>query len=111
MKIAIASIAGVVFALTGAQAMAADAEAGKSKYDSVCAACHGAKGEGTDVYPSLKGQSQDEVAEVLALYKAGDKEALKEKGLAGDDYAQMAPNAAALSEEDMKNLGAYIESL
>ncbi|MFW6379272.1 MAG: c-type cytochrome [Guyparkeria sp.] len=111
MRSMIASLAGLAFALMGPQAMAADADAGKSKYDSVCAACHGAKGEGSDVYPSLQGQSQDEVAEVLALYKAGDKEALKEKGLAGDDYAQMAPNAASLSEDDMKNLGAYIESL
>ncbi|MFN2381300.1 MAG: cytochrome c [Guyparkeria sp.] len=111
MKSAVALLTGLGFAFLGSQVMAGDVEAGKSKYDSTCASCHGAKGEGNEVYPELAGKDASEIAENLALYKAGDKEALKEKGLAGDTYAQMAPNASGLNEGEMKNLGAYIESL
>ncbi len=100
-------------AAASAQAMAADADAGKKLYEQSCASCHGMKAEGQGMFPKLTGKSADHIATALAHYKNGDQDALKEMGgdLGGSNFSIMAPNAAGLSEGDMENLGAYIESL
>ena len=99
-------------AAASGQAMAADADAGKKLYEQSCASCHGMKAEGQGMFPKLSGKSADHIATALAHYKNGDQDALKEMGdLGGSNFAIMAPNAAGLSDADMENLGAYIESL
>ncbi|MGK0674571.1 MAG: c-type cytochrome [Halothiobacillaceae bacterium] len=83
-------------------AVTGDATAGAAKY-ATCAACHGAKGEGSGIFPKLAGLSASEVESKLKKYRAGET--------LGPNSAMMAPNAAALSDSDIANLSAYIASL
>src|SRR5688500_19121847 len=65
-----------------------------------CAACHGLDGNPTDPqYPRIAGQPERYVAQQLALFKNGERNT----GMA----AVMQPFAAALSAQDMRDLGAY----
>jgi len=81
-------------------AVAGDAAAGKEK-SALCAACHGADGNGTDPsYPRLAGQHQDYLAKALHDYKAGERK-----------NPIMAGMVAALNDDDIENLAAYYASL
>jgi cytochrome c553 len=76
-----------------------DAKAGATKAGA-CAACHGLDGNPTDAqYPRLAGMPERYTATQLALYKSGQRNT----GMA----AVMAPMAAPLSAQDMRDLGAY----
>ena len=82
---------------------AGDAGAGQSKAG-VCAACHGADGIGTGpTFPNLAGQKPDYIVAQLKAFKSGARK--------GGQSAIMAPMAAGLSEQDMKDLAAYFSSL
>lgn len=73
-----------------------NAEAGAAKA-AVCAACHSADGNSADPqYPKLAGQHERYTARHLALYKSGERE-----------NAIMLGFAAALSPQDMRDIGAY----
>lgn len=88
-----------------------DAAAGKTKYAS-CAACHGADGKGNGgAFPNLTKLNAEDAYHILKAFKSGDKAALKKRGLGGSRYGIMAPNAAGLSDQDMKDLAAYIAKL
>jgi len=77
-----------------------DAEAGKAK-SAVCAACHGSAGiSAVPMYPNLAGQNKAYIVNQLQAFKEGSRLA-----------PMMSPMAASLSEEDMKDLGAYYSSL
>jgi cytochrome c553 len=75
--------------------------AGKEKA-AMCAACHGADGNGgaDPSWPKLAGQDPDYIAKQLADFKAGRRKNPIMSGM-----------AAALSASDMKNLAAYFASL
>ena len=76
-----------------------DPAAGKTKAES-CAACHAADGNSVmPDWPKLAGQSAKYLEQQLAAFKSGDRK---------NDL--MAPMAAALSEQDMADLGAYFFS-
>jgi cytochrome c553 len=96
MYILRAAIVLIAFAwVVGAQA-AGDATAGKEKAG-VCAGCHGADGNSANPeWPKLAGQHAGYVAKQLADYKSKKRE-----------NPIMAGQAAALSEADMADLGAY----
>jgi len=65
----------------------------------VCAACHGADGNSTlPANPNLAGQHGDYIAIQLAAFKSGARPSPIMQGM-----------AAALSPEDMANVGAYFE--
>lgn len=65
----------------------------------VCAACHAADGNSTNAAnPVLAGQHADYTAKQLANYKSGERKNPVMLGM-----------SAALSPQDMKNLGAYFE--
>lgn len=100
-------------AVASAQAMAADAGAGKKLFEQSCASCHGMQAQGQGMFPKLAGKSAEEIVTALGHYKNGDQAALKKMNpnLGGSNYAIMAPNAAGLSDGDMEDLGAYISSL
>ena len=85
--------------LEEAKATWGDAKAGATKAGA-CAACHGLDGNPTDPqYPRIAGQPERYVAHQLALFKSGERAT----GMA----AVMQPFAAALSAQDMRDLGAY----
>ena len=76
-----------------------DAKAGQAKAGT-CAACHGADGNSADAqYPKLAGQHERVIWKQLKAFKSGERE-----------NAIMQPMAAALSEQDMRDLGAYFAS-
>jgi len=79
---------------------AGNAETGATKAV-VCQACHGATGNSTNPeWPSLAGLGADYIAEQLQNFKSGKR-----------NNPVMMPMAAALSADDMANLGAYFDSL
>lgn len=81
-----------------ADPLTGDASAGAAKA-AVCAACHGATGNSSNPeWPNLAGQHHQYIAEQLALLKSGVRIA-----------PMMQPMAAALSAQDMADLGAFFE--
>ena len=70
-----------------------------------CAACHGADGRSTVIpqYPKIGGQSGAYVINALKAYRDGRRQ--------GTYAAIMAVVAKPLSDDDIVNLAAYIESL
>jgi cytochrome c553 len=88
------------FAQPAADALAA----GRVKFVQ-CAACHGSDGRSTVIaqYPKIGGQSGPYVINALKAYRDGRRQ--------GTYAAIMAAVAKPLSDEDIENLAAYIESL
>lgn len=82
--------------------VAGDADAGRAKFAS-CSACHGSQGQGQGIFPKLAGQSAEGIADNLRRYRAGEQ--------VGPNTALMAPNAVNLSDQDIADLAAYIETL
>jgi cytochrome c553 len=81
-------------------AFAADVAAGKALAEG-CAGCHGADGVSqTQLTPSLAGQPDEFVQWQLVYFRSGARKS-----------EVMAPIAEALSNEDIRNLGAYYASL
>ena len=97
LVVSVAAILAPRFALGG------DIDAGKAK-STTCAACHGKNGIASiPMYPNLAGQNEQYILSSLKAYKNKDRK--------GGQAAVMYGQAAALSEEDMKNLAAYYSSL
>lgn len=76
-----------------------DAEAGKAK-SAPCAVCHGADGNSVNpAWPKIAGQGAPYLFTQLSMFKEGIR-----------TNALMAPQAVALSEQDMHDLAAYFSS-
>lgn len=88
--------------MAAGSAQAGDAEAGKARF-AVCQSCHGPTGQGQAIFPKIAGRSADETAALLNRYRAGET--------LGPQTAVMAPQAKLLSDQDIVNLAAYIETL
>jgi len=79
-----------------------DPEAGQAKTQ-LCAACHGIDGNSVvDMYPRLAGQSERYIAQQLMLIASGQRS----EGL----VVTMLPFVEGLSEQDMRDIGAYFAS-
>lgn len=77
-----------------------DAAAGKQLAASTCAACHGADGNSVaPTFPRLAGQSPVYIVQQLKAYKSGAR-----------SNPIMQPQAAGLSEKDMRNVAAWYAS-
>jgi cytochrome c553 len=76
-------------------------DAGKKKATQVCAACHGLDGNGgaDPTWPKLSGQIPEYLFSQLQRFKSGARENPIMKGM-----------AAALSEQEMKDVAAYYAS-
>ena len=75
---------------------AGDAKAGQTKAGA-CAACHGLDGNSANAqYPKLAGQHERFIWRQLKLFKSGQRENPIMQGM-----------AAALTEQDMRDIGAY----
>jgi cytochrome c553 len=76
----------------------ADAAKGGALYGAVCTSCHGADGNsGVPIYPKLAQQHPEYIAKQLVEYKSGKRANAIMSGL-----------AASLSEEDARNIGAFL---
>lgn len=84
-----------------AAASASPAELGRAAFVG-CTACHGAGGEG-GIGPQLSGRDSAFVVTALTAYKNREER--------GPQSAVMYPSAAALSDADIQNLAAFVESL
>jgi cytochrome c553 len=81
-----------------------DLERGKQVASAVCAACHGADGNSLiPANPILAGQGADYIANVLAEYKSDKPNSSRKNAI-------MKGMAAALTPEDMRNVGAWFAS-
>ncbi len=75
-----------------------DLAKGEASYAAVCAACHGADGNsGSPANPKLAQQHPDYTVKQLQEFKSGKRA-----------NAIMSGMAATLSEDDMKNIAAYV---
>ncbi|MFT3808230.1 c-type cytochrome [Arenimonas sp.] len=73
-----------------------DAKAGQTKAGA-CAACHGVDGNAADPqYPKIAGQHERYIWRQLKLFKSGERV-----------NPIMAPMASVLTEQDMRDIGAY----
>jgi cbb3-type cytochrome c oxidase subunit III len=81
-----------------AAAVKIDVAAGEAKFGAVCAACHGAGGNsGTPANPKLSQQHPDYIVKQLQEFKSGKRPSPVMQGF-----------AAQLTEQDMKNIAAYV---
>lgn len=91
------------FAQEGSQPAAPkapDLAKGQAIATQICSACHGPDGNAvSDAFPKLAGQHAGYIVKQLSNFKSGERV-----------NAVMGPYAAALSEDDMKNVAAYFES-
>ncbi len=89
-----------VLVLGGGRAIAADVAAGKATAEA-CSGCHGADGVSQEpVTPSLAGEPDEFVQWQLVYFRSGSRR-----------NEVMQPIAQALSNEEIRNLGAYYASL
>ncbi|GAB3262692.1 c-type cytochrome [Chitinimonas naiadis] len=87
----------VMAAEAPATAAKADPAKGKAIVEKVCAACHGVDGNSAaSANPSLAGQHPEYIYSQLVAFKKGERK-----------NPIMMGQVAALSDEDMHNLGAY----
>src|SRR5262245_60987123 len=92
--------AGVVLALGAMPARAADLAAGKEKAE-LCVGCHGENGiSQMENMPSLAGQPDQFIQWQLVYFRAGARK-----------NEQMQPIVEQITNEDIRNLGAYFASL
>ncbi|MDZ7785200.1 MAG: c-type cytochrome [Halioglobus sp.] len=93
-------VVAVAAADAAARAAASPAQLGEKLYAG-CVACHGPAGQG-GVGPRLAGQSAETVSTALAQYRNG--------ATRGAQSALMWSQSAQLSDSDIANLAAYIET-
>jgi cytochrome c553 len=92
--------AGVAVALGALPARAADVAAGKEKAE-LCVGCHGENGiSQMENMPSLAGQPDQFIQWQLVYFRAGARK-----------NEQMQPIVEQITNEDIRNLGAYFASL
>ena len=84
-------------------ASVADIAAGRAKYSSFCAGCHGPKAEGIGYYPKLAGQGASTIETKLMVFRSGQT--------IGPRSGNMIPIARMLSEAEVKQVAAYLGSL
>ena len=81
-----------------AAAAKADPAKGAAIFNGACVACHGADGNsGAPIYPKLSQQHPEYIAKQLAEFKSGKRA-----------NAVMLGFASALSDDDMRNIAAYL---
>jgi cytochrome c len=77
--------------------------AGMVKYESICRLCHHRTGHGGKFTPSIVGSTAERTEIMLKLYRGGNQ--------MGPLTNLMAPWAAELTDEEISNLAAYVETL
>lgn len=106
------TLAGVLFALSGATASAADLEAGRAAYERLnCASCHGvdAKTSVDPSYPILAGQHADYLAAAMRSYQRGMAGAPASANVRINPI--MGAFAVQMSAADVENISAWLATL
>jgi cytochrome c553 len=99
MRIALVGALSIAI-ICGSLAHAADVAAGKEKAE-LCVGCHGESGiSQTENVPSLAGQPDQFIQWQLVFFRAGTRK-----------NEQMQPIVEQISNDDIRNLGAYFASL
>jgi len=94
------ALSGLVHAAAPAKAAKPDLAAGEAKATQVCMACHTADGSrGATANPILQGQHPEYLVKQLQEFKSGKRK-----------NAVMSGMAAALSDDDMRNVAAFYAS-
>jgi cytochrome c553 len=100
MRIALVGVLSVALFVPGSPVRAADIAAGKEKA-ATCTGCHGDAGiSQTENIPSLAGQLDQFIQWQLVFFRSGARR-----------NEQMQPIVEQLSNDDIRNLGAYFASL
>ena len=81
----------------------AKVRAGMEKYESICRLCHHRTGQGGKFTPPIAGRNAQYIEAMLKLYRSGTH--------VGQMTNLMAPWAKELSDQDISNLAAYVETL
>lgn len=93
------TVAPVALAVDTGPAKAGDPKAGQAKAGA-CAACHGLDGNSSvAIYPKLAGQHEQYIWRQLKLFKSGERQNPIMLGM-----------AAPLTEQDMRDIGAYFST-
>lgn len=90
------------FSVNVSLAVAGDVEAGKARYAQNCYICHGPSGKGMASYPKLAGKEISYLVDRLERYRAEER--------FGPNSDLMIMNAMPLSDEEIANLAAYLNS-
>ena len=92
---------GIVCFLSSFQVLAADAIAGKMRYNQTCINCHGPAGKGAASYPKISGKEIPYIIDKLETYRSGTK--------IGPNSALMIMMAKPLTDEEIANLAEYLK--
>lgn len=109
----LAFLAAVAAGLVASPAVAADAAAGKAKYDALCASCHGMAGKGDGPTGGAMNPKPRNFADKAWQAKVTDdqiKKVTKSGGPSVGLSPLMPPMGASLKDVDLDNLTAYIRS-
>lgn len=96
--------------LTVGNVYAGDAAAGKVKYDSMCAGCHGAGGKGDGAAAAALTPKPSDFS-VSKLDDAAMASMIKNGGASAGRSIIMAAFGSSLSDADIANIVAYIRTL
>src|ERR1700722_14420310 len=100
MRVSLTWIIAVVALVCGSPALAADLAAGKEKAE-LCVGCHGENGiSQTENIPSLAGQQDQFIQWQLVFFRSGARK-----------NELMQPIVEQITNEDIRNLGAYFAAL
>ena len=92
---------GIVCFLSSFQVLAADAIAGKMRYNQTCINCHGPAGKGAASYPKISGKEIPYIIDKLETYRSVTK--------IGPNSALMIMMAKPLTDEEIANLAEYLK--
>jgi cytochrome c553 len=100
VALAVPCVVGAIL-LAAAQAIGADADAGRKKVAATCAVCHGLDGlaKNPDA-PNLAGESPTYIVKQLKAFKSGERQ-----------HEQMSIIAQSLSDDDMANVAAWFSRI
>lgn len=109
------TLMGIALLISGtAFAQAGDVAAGKAKFQTFCASCHGAAGKGDGAAAAALNPKPRNLADAAYMKTRNDadlKKVIMDGGPAVGKSASMPPWKASLKEADVANLIAYIRSL
>lgn len=92
---------GIVCFLSSFQVLAADAIAGKMRYNQTCINCHGPAGKGAASYPKISGKEIPYIIDKLETYRSGTK--------IGPNSGLMIMMAKPLTDEEIANVAEYLK--